>query len=247
MEAVGGFFAMARDATKSLFRRPFQWREFLDQGWFVARVSLAPTMLVAIPVTVLVQFTLNILLRELGAADLSGAGAAFGAVTQIGPVVTVLVIAGAGATAMCADLGSRTIREEIAALEVLGIDPVQRLVTPRMLASGVVALLLNSLVIIVGVVGGYFFSVFVQNVNPGAFAAGITVLVGIPDLLISGVKALLFGVIAGLVACYRGLIISGGGAKAVGNAVNETVVYAFIALFVVNVIMTAIGVQLTAE
>jgi phospholipid/cholesterol/gamma-HCH transport system permease protein len=247
MQAVGGFFAMSRDAVKFLFRWPFQWREFLDQAWFVARVSLVPTMLVAIPITVLVQFTLNILLRELGAADLSGAGAAFGAVTQIGPVVTVLVIAGAGATAMCADLGSRTIREEISALEVLGIDPVPRLVTPRMLASGLVALLLNSLVIIVGVVGGYFFSVFAQNVNPGAFGAGITVLVGLPDLLISGVKAVLFGVIAGLVACYRGLIITTGGAKAVGDAVNETVVYAFIALFVVNVVITAIGAELTAK
>ncbi len=247
MQAVGGFFTMSADAVRFLFRRPFQWQEFLDQAWFVARVSLAPTLLVAIPLTVLVSFTLNILLRELGAADLSGAGAAFGAVTQVGPVVTVLVIAGAGATAMCADLGSRTIREEIAALEVLGIDPVQRLVTPRMLASGLVALLLNSLVIIVGVAGGYLFSVFVQNVNPGAFAAGITVLTGIPDLLISGVKAALFGVIAGLVACYRGLIISGGGAKAVGNAVNETVVYAFIALFVINVVVTAIGVQLTGK
>ena len=67
------------------------------------------------------RFTLNILLRELGAADLSGAGAAFGAVTQVGPLVTVLIVAGAGATAMCADLGSRTIREEIDAMEVLGI------------------------------------------------------------------------------------------------------------------------------
>ena len=86
-------------------------------------------------------------LRELGAADLSGAGAAFGAVTQLGPLVTVLIVAGAGATAMCADLGSRTIREEIDAMEVLGINPVQRLVTPRMLASGLVALLLNSLVV----------------------------------------------------------------------------------------------------
>jgi phospholipid/cholesterol/gamma-HCH transport system permease protein len=247
MQTVGGFFAMSRDAVKFLFRRPFQWREFLDQGWFVARVSLAPTLMVAIPVTVLVIFTLNILLRELGAQDLSGAGAAFGAVTQIGPVVTVLVIAGAGATAMCADLGSRTIREEIAAMEVLGIDPVQRLVTPRLLASGLVALLLNSVVIVVGVVGGYIFSVFVQDASPGAFATGITVLVGIPDLLISGVKALLFGVIAGMVACYRGLVITGGGAKAVGNAVNETVVYAFIALFVINVVITAIGVKLTAK
>src|SRR3984893_1273749 len=158
LQALGRFFSMSADAILFVFRRPFQWREFLEQAWFVARVSLAPTLLVAIPFTVLVSFTLNILLRELGAADLSGAGAAFGAVTQIGPLVTVLIVAGAGATAMCADLGSRTIREEIDAMEVLGINPVQRLVTPRMLASGLVALLLNSLVVIIGIVGGYVFS-----------------------------------------------------------------------------------------
>jgi phospholipid/cholesterol/gamma-HCH transport system permease protein len=247
LQAIGGFFAVAADAVRFLFRRPFQTREFLEQAWFVARVALVPTLLVAIPFTVLVSFTLNILLRELGAADLSGAGAAFGAVTQIGPTVTVLIVAGAGATAMCADLGSRTIREEIDAMEVLGINPIQRLVTPRMLASGLVALLLNSLVCLIGILGGYVFSVFVQDVNPGAFAAGITLLTGVPELIISSVKAMLFGLIAGLVACYRGLTISGGGAKAVGNAVNETVVYAFMALFVINVLVTAIGIRLTAR
>ncbi|WP_077101692.1 MlaE family ABC transporter permease [Mycobacterium terramassiliense] len=247
MRAVGGLFAMSADAVKFIFRRPVQWREFLEQAWFVARVSLAPTLLVAIPFTVLVSFTLNILLRELGAADLSGAGAAFGAVTQIGPLVTVLVVAGAGATAMCADLGSRTIRDEIDAMEVMGINPIQRLVTPRMLASGLVALLLNSIVVVIGILGGYTFSVFIQDVNPGAFAAGITLLTGVPEVIISCVKALLFGLIAGLVACYRGLIITGGGAKAVGNAVNETVVYAFMALFVINVVVTAVGIQLTTR
>ena len=185
MQAVGGLFAMSADAVRCIFRRPFQWREFLEQCWFIARVALAPTLLVAIPFTVLISFTLNILLRELGAADLSGAGAAFGAVTQVGPLVTVLIVAGAGSTAICADLGSRTIREEIDAMEVLGIDPVQRLVTPRMLAAGLVALLLNSLVVIIGILGGYFFSVFIQDVNPGAFAAGITLLTGVPEVIIS--------------------------------------------------------------
>jgi phospholipid/cholesterol/gamma-HCH transport system permease protein len=246
MQAVGGLFAMSADAIKFAFRRPFQAREFLEQSWFIARVALAPTFLVAIPFTVLISFILNILLRELGAADLSGAGAAFGAVTQVGPLVTVLIVAGAGATAMCADLGSRTIREEIDAMEVLGINPVQRLVTPRMLAAGLVALLLNSLVVIIGIVGGYVFSVFVQDVNPGAFAAGITLLTGVPEVIISCVKAALFGLIAGLVACYRGLTVAGG-AKAVGNAVNETVVYAFMALFVVNVVVTAIGIRFTTK
>ena len=247
MRAVGGLFSMSADAIKFCFKRPFQGREFLEQCWFVARVSLLPTVLVAIPFTVLVSFTLNILLRELGAADLSGAGAAFGAVTQVGPIVTVLIIAGAGATAMCADLGSRTIREEIDAMEVLGINPVQRLVTPRMLAAGLVSLLLNSLVVIIGILGGYLFSIFVQDVNPGAFAAGITLLTGVPEVIISCVKAALFGLFAGLIACYRGLMITGGGAKAVGNAVNETVVFAFMALFVINVVVTAVGIQMTQQ
>ena len=74
MQAVGGLFAMSADAVRFVFRRPFQWREFLEQCWFIARVSLAPTLLVAIPFTVLVSFTLNILLRELGAADLQRRG-----------------------------------------------------------------------------------------------------------------------------------------------------------------------------
>ncbi|RFA03952.1 ABC transporter permease, partial [Mycobacterium tuberculosis] len=174
--AVGGFFEMSMDTARAAFRRPFQFREFLDQTWMVARVSLVPTLLVSIPFTVLVAFTLNILLREIGAADLSGAGTAFGTITQLGPVVTVLVVAGAGATAICADLGARTIREEIDAMRVLGIDPIQRLVVPRVLASTLVALLLNGLVCAIGLSGGYAFSVFLQGVNPGAFINGLTVL-----------------------------------------------------------------------
>ena len=88
--AVGGFFEMSIDTFRATFRRPFQFGEFLDQTWMIARVSMVPTLLVSIPFTVLVAFTLNILLREIGAADLSGAGTAFGTITQLGPVVTVL-------------------------------------------------------------------------------------------------------------------------------------------------------------
>jgi phospholipid/cholesterol/gamma-HCH transport system permease protein len=244
--AVGGFFEMSGDTFRAIFRRPFQFREFLEQTWMIARVSLVPTLLVAIPFTVLVAFTLNILLREIGAADLSGAGTAFGTITQLGPVVTVLVVAGAGATAICADLGARTIREEIDAMRVLGIDPIQRLVVPRVLASTLVALLLNGLVCAIGLSGGYVFSVLLQGVNPGAFINGLTILTGLPELVLAEVKALLFGVCAGLVGCYRGLTVKGG-PKGVGNAVNETVVYAFICLFVINVLMTAVGVRVLAR
>jgi phospholipid/cholesterol/gamma-HCH transport system permease protein len=203
-----------------------------------------PTLLLSIPFTVLLIFTFNILLVEFGAADFSGTGAAIGAVTQIGPIVTVLVVAGAGATAMCADLGARTIRDELDALRVMGVDPVQALVVPRVLAAGVVALLLSSLVVMVGLAGAFGFSVFVQHVTPGAFVGGLTLLTGLPDIVICLTKAALFGLSAGLIACYKGISV-GGGPAGVGNAVNETVVFSFIALFVINVLATAVGVKAT--
>src|SRR5262249_55128408 len=133
-EVAGGFFRMCVLTGKAL-KQPFEWREFIWIGWFLIRVSLLPTIAVSIPETVRLIFTINHLLGEHAAPDVSGAGAAIGAVTQLGPIVTVLVVAGAGATAICADLGARTVREEIDALEVLGIDPIHRLVVPRVVAS----------------------------------------------------------------------------------------------------------------
>ncbi|MBO0678569.1 ABC transporter permease [Mycolicibacterium sp. S2-37] len=242
LEAVGGFVRMCVLTGKALFHPPFQWREFILQSWFLFRVSFLPTVAVSVPLTVLIIFTLNILLAEFGAADVSGAGAALGAVTQLGPLVTVLVVAGAGSTAICADLGARTIREEIDALEVLGIDPIQRLVVPRVLASTFVALLLNGAVITIGLVGGFIFGVYIQNVSAGAYVSTLTLVTGLPEVLISVIKATSFGLIAGLVGCYRGLTV-GGGAKGVGTGVNETLVLCVVALFAVNVVLTTIGVR----
>lgn len=239
---VGGFFRMCVLTGKALFHWPFQWREFVQQCWFLMRVSLLPVIAVSIPLTVLLIFTLNVLLAQFGAADLSGAGAAIGAVTQLGPQVTVLVLAGAGSTAICADLGARTIREEIDAMEVLGIDPIHRLVVPRVIAATLVATLLNGLVITVGLVGGYLFGVYLQNVSGGAYLSTLTTITGLPEVVIATVKAATFGLIAGLVGCYRGLTVRGG-SKGLGTAVNETVVLCVIALFTVNVVLTTIGVR----
>jgi phospholipid/cholesterol/gamma-HCH transport system permease protein len=242
LTTVGGFARMCTLAGKALFRRPFHWSEFIDQTWFITRVALLPTIAVSIPLTVLIVFTLNTLLSAFGAADISGAGAALGAVTQLGPLTTVLVVAGAGSTAICADLGARTIREEIDALEVLGIDPIHRLVVPRVAAATVVATLLNGTVITIGLVGGFLFGVKLQNVSGGAYLATLTLVTGLPEVVIATVKAAIFGTIAGLVGCYRGLTTKGG-PKGVGVAVNETLVLCVLALFAVNVVLTTIGVR----
>jgi phospholipid/cholesterol/gamma-HCH transport system permease protein len=236
--AVGDFVVLAGETFAAAFRRPFAMRELIDQIWFVARVSIVPTLVLSIPYTVLIVFTLNIVLIEVGA------GAALASITQVGPVVTAIVVSGAGSTAICADLGARTIREEIDAMKVIGINPIQALVVPRVIAATFVALLLYSAVAVVGLTGSYFFVVYVQHVTPGAFIFGMTILTGLPQVIVSLVKALLFGLSAGLIACYKGLSVDGG-ATGVGNAVNETVVFAFMALFLINIVATAFGVKVS--
>jgi phospholipid/cholesterol/gamma-HCH transport system permease protein len=237
IRAIGDFYAMALDTLVLIFRRPFALREFLLQAWFITRVSLFPAVLLAVPFTVLVSFTLNVLLNDFGAADFAGTGAGI-TLAQLGPIVTVLVIAGAGATAICADLGARTIREELDALRVLGINPVHSLVVPRVLAGTAVAVLLSSLVSVATLAGSFAFAVFVQNVTPGAYVAGLTLLTDLTDIVILLVKAGLFGLAASLIGCYKGISV-GGGATGVGTAVNETVVYSLLALFLINLVVSA--------
>ncbi len=242
LTATGKMFALGLDVIVGIFQRPFQTREFIDQCWFISRVCILPAALVSISFGSVISLQLGSLIRQFGAQSFSGAASTLAVIQQAAPVICALLVAGAGGSAICADLGARTIREEIDAMRVLGIDPIQRLVVPRVLASTTVALLLNGLVIAIGLSGGYVFSVLLQGVNPGAFINGLTILTGLGELVISEVKALLFGVMAGLVGCYRGLTVKGG-PKGVGEAVNETVIYAFICLFVINVLMTAIGVR----
>ncbi|MER5388530.1 ABC transporter permease, partial [Saccharopolyspora sp. NPDC002686] len=158
-------------------------------------------------------------------------------------LMRAVLLTGFGGSAVCADIGARTIREEIDALEVLGVSPIHRLIVPRVAGAMLVSLLLNGMVSVVGVLGGYFFNVILQGGTPGAYLASFNALAQLPDLWISEFKALLYGFVAGVVAAYRGLNPSGG-PKGVGDAVNQAVVITFLLLFLINLVLTGIYLQL---
>lgn len=238
--AIGQFYATSLETFRYLFTSRFQRKEFLHQFWFIASISIVPALAMSIPFCMMFVYEINILLAEVGAVDLSGAGAGVAIIREIGPIITVLVVAGAGSTAICADLGSRTIREEIDAMRVLGINPIQRLCVPRVVASTIVALFLNGLVSAVGIAGGFFATVYLQGASPGQYVTSIPIITGLPDFFVSEVKAGVFGLLAGLVACHLGLHVKGG-PKGVGDAVNQTVVYAFLLLFLANSVITTIA------
>jgi phospholipid/cholesterol/gamma-HCH transport system permease protein len=239
---AGSLFALFLDVARMTFKRPFQGREFIQQAWFVASVTILPTMLVTIPFGAVIALELGTLARQIGAQSFTGAASVLAIIREASPIVVALLIAGAGGSAICADLGSRKIRDEIDAMEVLGISPVQRLVVPRVLACMLVAVALNGLVSVVGVAGGYFFNVILQHGTPGAYLASFSALAQLPDLYTGEIKALIFGFLAGVVAAYKGLN-AGGGPKGVGDAVNQSVVITFMLLFAVNFVITAVYFQ----
>ncbi len=248
-EAVGSIGAMSAlliDGGRLLFAKKFPTNEFLSQTLFLSKVSVLPAILVTLPFTVLVQFFVGQMLNQLGAIDLSGAGAGFALVRELGPFCAVLVVAGAGATAICADLGARTIREEIDAMRVLGINPAHRLVVPRLLACSLVSICLFAFVAFSGLVFSYGFSVGIQGASPGVFMSNLTLLVNTNDFILAVVKSALFGFSAGLVACHLGLSAKGG-PKGVGNAVNQTVVFSLMLLAVINTLCTQAYGQLTGR
>jgi len=131
-------------------------------------------------------------------------------------------------------------------MEVLGVSPIQRLVVPRVLASMLISLLLNGMVSVVGVLGGYFFNVILQGGTPGAYLASFPALGQLPDLVVGEIKALVFGMVAALVASYKGMTAKGG-PKGVGDAVNQSVVITFMLLFALNFVITALYFQVVPQ
>jgi phospholipid/cholesterol/gamma-HCH transport system permease protein len=246
LRGPGEVAAMSWDVARMTFTTRFQGREFVEQAWFVTSVVLMPTILISIPFGAVIALQVGNLTGQLGAQSFAGATAVLATVREAAPIAAALVIAGAAGSAICSDLGARKMREEIDAMEVLGINPVTRLVVPRALATVMVALLMNGIVITAGIAGGYFFTVTVQGGSAGAFLSSFSALATLPDIYVSMVKAGIFGFLAAIVGAYKGLTAAGG-PSGVGRAVNESVILAFMLLFLVNAIVTALYFQFVPQ
>lgn len=239
LDALGGISALCLEALRRLWDVRRWGREFLDQCEFLASVTTMPVMLMAVPFGAVISLQLGQVLNQLGAQSLTGSAAVTGMVQQVAPVVTALIVAGAGGSAIASDMGARNIRDELAALRVMAVNPTHRLVTPRIFAACLVSMLLISLVIVAGTAGAFFFNVVVQGTSPGAFFAGATTLVSVSDLGVALFKAAVFGFVAAGIACHKGMNCDGGPAG-VGRAVTQSVVQTFLAVFLLNYVITAV-------
>ena len=243
IRSFGALVALVLDTliatVTAIANRRFAWREFFEQAWFLVSVSLLPTLLIALPFGLVLVLEVGSLANNIGAPSFVGSVDAVGTVREAAPLIVAIVLAGAGGSAVCADLGARTIRDEIAAMQVMGLDEVERLVAPRMFAMVVVSVLLNGIVAMAGIISGYVADVTVLHGTAGGFLNSFTTFAQPQDIIESELKAVVFGVLASIVAAYKGLSVKKG-PSGVGEAVNQSVVVTGVALFVVNLILTEI-------
>ena len=232
-----------RAAVADILTGRFSWSEFLLQAWFMTRVSLLPTILVAIPFGVITSVQIGAVANQIGATSFSGAVNGIGVLRQGAPLVTSLMIAGAVGSAITSDLGARAVREEIDALKVMGINPVQRLVAPRVVAALLVSLLLTVVVAMTAMITAFILNVGNGTISAGAYLDSFVSFSQPTDLFLAELKALVFGFIATIVAAHKGLSASGG-PKGVADAVNQAVVLSVILLAMANVVITQVYVML---
>jgi phospholipid/cholesterol/gamma-HCH transport system permease protein len=215
----------------------FQWQEFIRQSAFMAGTSVLPTIFVALPIGVTLSVQFALLAGQVGATSLAGAASGLAVIRQAASLVAAIIMAAAVGSAITADLGARKIRDEIDALEVMGISVVQRLVVPRFVAAIVIAVALTGLVAFTGFLASYLFNVYFQHGAPGSFVGTFASFTTTSDMQLALFKAVVYGAIVSIVCCQKGLSTRGG-SIGVANSVNSAVVESILLLMIVNVFIS---------
>ncbi|OBG47667.1 ABC transporter [Mycolicibacterium fortuitum] len=217
-----------------LFTGRFPWGEFIRQAAFMAGTSVVPTVLVALPIGVTLSIQFALLAGQVGATSLAGAASGLAVIRQAASLVAAVLMASAVGSAITADLGSRTMREEIDAMEVMGVSVLRRLVVPRFAAAIMISVALTGMVCFVGFLASYLFNVYFQNGAPGSFVATFASFATTDDMVLALFKAVIYGAIVAVVSCQKGLSTKGG-PIGVANSVNAAVVESILVLMIVNV------------
>jgi phospholipid/cholesterol/gamma-HCH transport system permease protein len=238
LEEFGDMVILTGKTIWSALRPPYPYGgELVSQFLFTLRLVWFPLLVTTVAISYGAPgLQAANFLQLFGAVDRLGGFFVLAAVREIGPLITSIVVAGIAGTAITADLGARKVREELDALQVLGVDPVKNIVVPRFLALMVVTGLFDIYSLLFGIFGGILAAVVThQPLGPfwGTLFANSTTV----DLWGSVLKCSLFGAIIAIVCSYKGMAASGG-AEGVGRAVNEAVVLSFLGIGAFNYVFT---------
>jgi phospholipid/cholesterol/gamma-HCH transport system permease protein len=246
LTGLGQITLLGRDAFSSLLRLRVTWRDVLFQIYFIG-VKSQLVVLVTGAFTGMVlgaQTYFQFHKIKMDTASLAVVGVSM--CSELGPVLTALMVAGRVGAAMAAEIGTMRVTEQIDALRTLATHPVDFLVVPRLLAAHIALPLLTVEAIVVGIGAGYLVGVYLLDIDQTYLWYNMLRYTHDVDVMIGLFKAFIFGGIIALIGCYKGMTC-GLGAQGVGRATTEAVVYSSISILITNFFLTLLMGKLVGQ
>jgi phospholipid/cholesterol/gamma-HCH transport system permease protein len=243
IELVGGHVILASRALAAMVRPPYRIGNYIEQAEHIGFGSLPIVLLVGLFTGMVTTLQSVYAFRPFGLESLAGGTTGRAIAVELGPVLTSLMLAGRVGAGIATELGTMRISEQIDALESMAVNPVQFLVTPRLVAGTLMAPILVLLFFIVGMGGAYFVAVITLGVDQGQFVFNVKELVRPVSVVQGLLKGAIFGFVVVLIGCYQGFNASGGG-RGVGMGTTRAVVMGSVSVLVFDYFVTEILIAL---
>jgi phospholipid/cholesterol/gamma-HCH transport system permease protein len=249
-EAVIGWINVLGAATVFLFMallktfRPKQLSKTVKQIYYIGARSITIIMLVSFFTGMVLGLQSYHALVQFGAQGAVGSLVSLSLIMELGPVLTAIMITARAGSAITAEIGIQRISEQIDALHTMRINPIQYLVSPKIIAAVISFPLLTAVFDLIGIFGGYVSGVVLLGLNGGVYMHSIQTYVVLSDITNGFIKAIVFAVIVATVCCYQGYFAhmrkDSHGAQAVGLATTSAVVLSCVLILVSDYIVTAL-------
>jgi phospholipid/cholesterol/gamma-HCH transport system permease protein len=235
--SVGEYGLLIVAVVKATLRRPPAFVLILKQLYDVGVASLPVVAITGFSTGLVLAAQSFYQLSDKGLASVTGLMVAKAMITELGPVLTAFMVTGRVGAAMCAELGTMQVTEQIDALKTMAVNPNRYLIAPRFIAGIFMMPLLTIFSMVMGIFGGYLISVYFFNMAPSSYFDPMPTHITLFDLFTGVVKAFVFGIFIMTIACYKGMTTSGG-AAGVGRSTTNSVVIAYCCILLSNFFLT---------
>jgi phospholipid/cholesterol/gamma-HCH transport system permease protein len=239
LEGLGRLTLLARDSIASLLTFKVAWRDLLYQVYFTGVKSQSVVLITGAFTGMVLGAQTYFQFHKVKMDTATLAVVSVSMCSELGPVLTGLMVAGRVGAAFAAELGTMRVTEQIDALRTLATHPVDYLVVPRVLALHIALPLLTAEAIAVGIGAGYLVGVHLLDIDPTYSWYNMLRYTNAAEVVVGLIKAVIFGGIVALIGCYKGLSC-GEGAEGVGRATTEAVVYSSITILISNFFLTLV-------
>jgi phospholipid/cholesterol/gamma-HCH transport system permease protein len=236
---IGGVVLLVAQMLSWLVRPPYRWAQLVISLEFIGAGSTFIVALVGVFTGMAFTVSTIVGFRQFSAEGMVGGVVALALARELAPVLASVVVTARAGSTIAAELGNMRVTEQIDAITTMGVNPIQYLVVPRVVAATLMLPLLAVCFGVAGMGGAYLVAVVWQDIDPGVFIDKVRAFVEMRDLQMLAVKSVAFGFIVSSICCKKGFYASGG-ARGVGEATAKAVVSSIVAIFAADYVITTL-------